>query len=158
MRLIIKQKVFSIGDKYNIYDEYQNPYFVVGSEIFTFGAKIRLYDLYNNELYYIEQKVFKLMPEYNIYERGNYCARVKKEFTLFKQSLNIQSVYGNFAIDGDMFGWNFNILREGFIVGKITKMMAWGDTYELDISDNENIPFICSLVIAIDNCIHNEDQ
>lgn len=43
-KLYIKQKVFSFGDKYNIYNESGQPVFSVQGEVFTFGAKIHIYD------------------------------------------------------------------------------------------------------------------
>ena len=36
-------------------------------------------------------------------------------------------------------------------------LLSWGDTYHLHIEDGWGDPaFLCALVAAIDNCIHNE--
>ena len=61
-KLYIKQKVFSFGDKYNIYNENGQAVFSVQGEVFTFGAKIHMYDTTGNEVYYIEQKLFRFLP------------------------------------------------------------------------------------------------
>jgi uncharacterized protein YxjI len=61
MKLYIKQKVFSLRDKYNVYNEAQQPVFTVAGE-FSIGAKIHLYDLLGVELFYIEQKLFRFLP------------------------------------------------------------------------------------------------
>ena len=34
MKLYIRQRVFSLTDRYDIYDEFENPYFHVQSEFF----------------------------------------------------------------------------------------------------------------------------
>ena len=106
MELYIRQRVFSIGDKYDVYDEYQQPVFHVEGEIFTWGAKIHLYDLSGNELYYIQQKVFAFMPEYAVFQGENFCARIKKEFTFLRPRLNVESAFGNFEISGEF--WNMD--------------------------------------------------
>ena len=51
MKLYIKQKVFSWGDKFRIYDE--NDKYYVESEVFTFGKKLHLYSQSGSELAFI---------------------------------------------------------------------------------------------------------
>ena len=63
MKLYIKQKVFSWGAKFRIYDEYENDKYSVEGEVFTFGKKLHLYGLNGNELAYIHQKVWSFLPE-----------------------------------------------------------------------------------------------
>ena len=53
MKLYIKQKVFSWGDKFRIYDEYENDKYYVEGEVFTFGKKLHLYSKLGNEIAYI---------------------------------------------------------------------------------------------------------
>ena len=38
MRLLIKQRVFTWSDTYDVYDEYENPKYYVKAEIFAWGA------------------------------------------------------------------------------------------------------------------------
>ena len=45
MKLYIKQKVFSWGAKFRIFDEYENDKYSVEGEVFTFGKKLHLYGL-----------------------------------------------------------------------------------------------------------------
>ena len=103
VKLYIQQKVFSIGDRYNIVNETGQPVFSVKSEIFTFGAKIHLYDVTGAELYYIQQKLFKFLPEYHIYNGDSQCAVIKKEFSFLKPRLNITSQFGDFTFEGNLF-------------------------------------------------------
>ncbi|MFS8541711.1 MAG: LURP-one-related family protein, partial [Tissierellales bacterium] len=67
MRYILKQKIFSLSDKFYIKDEKENPRYYVESKIFSFGDKLKLFDLEGTELIYIEEKVLRLLLEYNIY-------------------------------------------------------------------------------------------
>ena len=159
VKLYIQQKVFSIGDRYNIVNETGQPVFSVKSEIFTFGAKIHLYDVTGAELYYIQQKLFKFLPEYHIYNGDSQCAVIKKEFSFLKPRLNITSQFGDFTFEGNLFAMDFEILNNGNLAGELhKKWLSWGDSYELAVYDDNNAPFFCALAIAIDNCLHNENK
>ncbi len=156
MKFYIVQKIFSIGDKFGIQDVSGNNVFNVEGKIFSIGNKLKIYDMAGNEIVYIEQKLFKLLPEYNIYLNGSYAARVKKEFTFFSNKFDIDSDMGNYEIEGDFFAHDFSITKNGNIVAEINKKwLSWGDTYEIDISDDENYAFILSMVIVIDEVLHD---
>ena len=43
MKLYIKQKVFSWGDKFRVYDENYNDRYYVEGEVLSFGKKLHLY-------------------------------------------------------------------------------------------------------------------
>ncbi|MFA9380121.1 MAG: LURP-one-related/scramblase family protein [Acetanaerobacterium sp.] len=159
MTLYIKQKFFSLGDKFSITDQNSEPVFEVVGQIFAIGAKLHLYDMLGRELYYVEQKVFRFLPQYYIYEQGTQCAVVNKEFTFFRPSLSVSSSYGDLRIDGDFFSMSFSIYLNGGLIGAISKeFFSFTDFYRLDIPDGTNAAFFCALVIAIDNCLHNGDR
>ncbi len=159
MKLYIKQRVFSLGDKYDVYDADENVVFNVESEIFTIGAKLHLCDTSGNELYYIKRKLTFLLAEYEIYKGDDLCAVVSQEFALFRSKLIVDSSFGSFDINGEFLSMDYEIMKDGEYFGSVHKVwLSWGDTYELDIPEDENAGFLCSLVIAIDNCLHNENH
>lgn len=159
MKLYIKQRIFSLGDKYDVYDMNENVVFDVKSELFTIGAKLHLCDTSGNELYYIKRKLTFMLAQYEIYKNHSLCATVSQEFALFRSKLNVDSSFGNFEIDGDFLSMDYNITKNGQYFGSIHKVwLSWGDSYELDIPEAENAGFLCALVIAIDNCLHNENK
>ena len=156
MRYLIREKIFTIADKFTIEDEYENPQYEVVGEVFTFGNKLRLYDMNGRELIYIEQKLFRFLPEYYIYENGNSVARIKKELTFFKPYFTIESSYGNLALEGDIFHHEFNILKDGRIIAQISKRwISFSDTYSVDIVEGEKDPFILSIVITVDQVFYD---
>ncbi|NSW90479.1 MAG: LURP-one-related family protein [Firmicutes bacterium] len=159
MRFVVKQKIFSFGDNFTIKDEYGNDHFIVRGKVFALGDKLRLYNLQGDELFYIEQKLFRFLPEYTIYHLGQAVATVKKEFTFFKPRFNISSASGNYTIDGNFWGMEFSILKNGLPVAQVSKRwFSWGDTYGVDIVDSEDYAFIISLVIVIDQVIHDRNH
>lgn len=159
MRYQIRQKVFSFGDNFTIKGENDEPRFIVRGRVFSLGDKLTLEDLNGNELFYIEQRIFKLLPEYHIYQNGMEAAMVKKEFTFFKPRFHIESRYGNFDVEGDVFGYNFRVLKNGRTVAAVNKKwFAFSDTYGVEVEDGENQAFMLALVIVIDQVIHDNSR
>ena len=159
MYLYIKQRVFSIGDKYDVYDGNGNVVYDVKSEVFTIGAKIHLCDTSGRELFYIKQNFTLFRKQYEIYSGDGLFATVQQEFSFFKPRLTISSIYGEFAIEGSFLSLDFEIKNQGVLVGSVhKKWLSWGDSYEIYIPDGSDIAFFTSLVIAIDHCVHNENK
>ncbi len=159
MTLYIRQRFFSIGDRFTITDEQENPVFTVQGEIFSFGAKLHLYDLSGRELYYVEQKIFRFLPQYYIYQGGRQCAVVNKELTFFRPRLSVSSSMGDISIDGDFFSMSFALYLNGGLIGSISKeFFSFTDFYRLEIPNGTDPAFFCSLVIAIDNCLHDGNK
>lgn len=156
MKFYIREKIFSIGDNFSIKDVSGNDIFNVQGKIFSMGNKLRIYDMNNNEIVYIEQKLFKFLPEYSIYLNGIYAAKVKKEFTFFSNRFDIDSNMGNYEIEGDFFAHDFSIMKNGSTIAEVSKKwVSWGDSYEINIIEQENYAFILSLVIVIDQVLHD---
>ncbi len=157
MKFIIKQKIFSFADSFVVKDEYDNPLLKVQGKYFSLAKKLKIFDMQDNEIYYIEQKLFKFLPEYRIFQGSQQIAFLKKEFTFMKPKINIKSIYGNFTIDGKILQYNFTIHKEEEPVAIIDKkLMSFSDTYAVDVSDDEDIPFIVTLVIVIDQMLHDD--
>ena len=90
MRYIMKQKVFSLGDRFTIRDEKGEDAFVVNGEVFSLGHKLSFEDPQGNELMFIRQKVLSWGPTYEIYRGQEHVATIQKEiFTFFRCSFDI---------------------------------------------------------------------
>lgn len=156
MRYLVREKVFSLSDRFNIQDENGNIRFEVEGKIFSLGNKLRIYNTNGKELIYIEQKVWRLLPEYNIYKDNRLLAKVKKELTFFRPRFIIESQYGDLTIDGDVFAHNFNILKNGRPIAWVSKKwVSFSDTYSVEILDSEDDAFILSLVIVLDQILYD---
>lgn len=155
MNLYMKQKFFSWGDKFSIYDEAGNPKFYVEGEVFTLGKKLHLYDLSGNELAYIEQKLFSLLPKYYIYRNGQEIAEVVKKFTFFYPEYIINGLGWN--VHGDFFDHSYQVEQDGMIVASVSKQwFTLGDAYQLSIENSENIVDALAVCLVIDACIDAE--
>ena len=82
MKLYIKQKVFSWGDKFTVKDEAGRDRYYVEGEVFTFGRKLHVYDTRGYEVAFIKQEVWSWMPRYYVFCGDRQVAEIKKRVHL----------------------------------------------------------------------------
>ena len=150
--LYMRQRVFTWGDKFEIYDADGNVKYYVEGEVFTFGKKLHLYDTAGNELAFIEQKLFTFLPKYYIHIPEFETVEVVKEFTFFKPEY---SVYGpDWKVTGDFFDHDYDVTDNGRHVASVQKQwFTWGDTYEIEVNDGEYDPVAVLAVCIIIDCV-----
>ena len=149
MKLYIKQKVFSIGDKFTVKDESgQDKYFIEG-EVFSFGNKLHIYDTVGREVAFIKQELMSFMPKYGVYCGERLVAEIRKQFTFFVHKYSIEHL--GWEIEGGLWDHDYCITKAGRKIVSISKeWMTWGDTYELDIADPADEIVAMAVVLAID--------
>ena len=64
MKLLMKQRVFSWTDTYDVYDEAGNKKYFVKAELFRLGHQIHVFDVSGNEIGMIKQRLFTLLPSF----------------------------------------------------------------------------------------------
>lgn len=159
MRYKIRQRIFSFGDNFAIKDEQENDRYIVQGKVFSLGDKLRIMDLSGNELFYIEQQLFRFLPEYYIYAGGRQMAVVKKQLSFFTPKFVIDSAYGAYDIQGNVFGYDFQIYKDGRMVAVINKKwFSFGDSYGVEIVEGEDHAFLLTLAIVIDQVLHDEKR
>lgn len=149
MRLLIKQKVFSIKDSFNVYDENENVKYTVKGEFFSLGKKLHVYDAEGNEIGMIRQKVLAWLPKFIVEIGGQQVGMIRKGFTFFIDKYDVD--YKGWTVQGDLLDWDYSVYQGSERVLDIQKkILSWGDTYMIDIMNpQDEIPAIM-LVLAID--------
>ena len=87
MRLLIKQRVFSWTDSYDVYDEEGNPKYFVKAEFLSLGHQLHVYDCNRQEIGVIHQKLLTLLPAFEIEVGGMIKGGIQKQFTLFRRNM-----------------------------------------------------------------------
>lgn len=157
MKLLIKQRVFSWTDSYDVYDEAGRPKYQVSAEFFSLGHRLHVYDkVTGREIGAIHEKFFTFLPQFEIVAGGEVRGVIRKEFTFFIPKYRVD--YRGWDVDGDILGWDYRVTHEGREVMSISKeIFRWSDTYVLNFRDPaDEIPGLL-LVLAIDaaNCGNN---
>ena len=148
MRLLFQQR-FSFGlDKYDIYNEQGDTVFTVRSR-FAFGRKLEIYDRAGNLVGTLVGKVFTFLPTFEMYIGDRMVGVIQKKMTFFRPEFIIDCK--GWSVNGDWWGWDYTINDSmGIPQGRVTKEMAWTDTYMLDIYDDTDALTVLMIVIAID--------
>lgn len=149
MKLYIKEKVFSWGDKFTVKDESGRDKYMVEGEIFSWGKKLHVYDIMGNEVAFIKQEVWSWMPRYYVFCGDRQVAEIKKEFTFFFPKYSINGL--GWEINGSFMAHDYEITEEGCPIVIISKeWMTWGDSYELNIANPADELVALAVVLVID--------
>lgn len=153
--LYMKQKVFSFGEKYNVFDENENVVYHIKGKVFSIKNKL---DMYQGDrlVYHFERKLFRFLPEYELYTpEGEVIATIKKNFQFIGGKLTIHSRYGEMKFVGQILQRDFQLFNDHKEVMSVhKKWLSWGDSYEIMIHDDTREAFYVALVIMIDAIFH----
>ena len=150
--LYMKQRVFSWGDKFAIYDEQGREKYYVEGALFSFGKKLRIYDLAGRELAYIEQQLLTFLPRYIIYRNGQEIAEVVKEFTFFHPKYSVNGL--GWEVSGDFFDHDYEVNCGVLQVASVSKeWFTFGDAYHISVDASADEVSALAVVLVIDACI-----
>ncbi|MDR1630289.1 MAG: LURP-one-related family protein [Oscillospiraceae bacterium] len=149
MKLYMKQRVFSWGDKFDVADESGNPRYYVEGEVFTWGKKLHIYNTSGQEVAFIRQEVWSWMPRYFVEIGGEVVATVVKEFTFFRQSYRIEGP--PWQMQGDFWAHDYVMFDAQYEIMRMSKeWFTWGDSYALEIFDPRNELLCLAVALAVD--------
>ena len=154
MQLLIKQRIFSWGDSYDVYDESEQARYFVKGKVFSIGHQIHVFNKQTGEeVGAIKQKLLTLMPKFEIIIDGRVVGTISREFTFLRPKYRVD--FRDWEVDGDFMGWNYVAHRGDYEVLRVTKkLLAWSDTYAIHYTNPaDEVPALL-LVLAIDavNC------
>ena len=157
MKLYIREKVFSWGDKFTVKDQCGNDKYMVQGEVFSFGKKLHVCDMTGREVAFIKQELWSFLPRYNVFCNGNQVAEIKKEFTFLFPKYTIAGL--GWEINGSFLEHTYEITKRGNTIVSIRKeWMTWGDSYELDIQNPADELVALAVVLTIDCVVENSSN
>ncbi len=149
MKLYIKQKVFSLGERFTVKDEYGNDRYFIDGEFFSIPKRFHIYHANGKHLLYLQAKLFSFLPTYEIFRNQTVAASITKEFSFFHPRYRIDG--SPFSVEGDIFDHEYSILRDGTPCAQISKeWFTWGDSYMLNNFGNEDEEMLLAILIVID--------
>jgi uncharacterized protein YxjI len=160
MSFRIKEKFWSLGNKFSITDADGELQYYVDGRAFSWGDKLSFQDSDGNELAFISQKLLSWKPRYQILIDGNFFAEVVKEWTWFNKKFTLDVPGPNdYTIDGSFWEHEFTFQRQGKTVATVSrKFWAWTDSYGVDIIDSEDEVAVLCACIVIDQVLHDESS
>lgn len=150
-KFYIKERVLSLGAKFDVYDEMDNKVFIAEADKFDIGKNINIYDSRNRKVLYMRQQVRLGAHKYIAYDYNmREIATIKKEFMVpeynITGSVGIMNMYSS-----SILGRSYEIKKDGITIGRIDKEFTLGrDRYFLEVIDENYIEFFVGLLIMVD--------
>lgn len=158
MHVYIRNKYFSWGGASTIKDDNGNDVFRVKGSVFTLRRTKRIFDMDGNLLYIIKNRLCNWFTHraYICDADKNRLAVVRDKFISFKREFLIDSRNGDdLRIGGKFFSLHSTIQRNGMDVAYLKRdINLFKDCFQLQATE-EDMPFMCAVVIAMDNIIDN---
>ena len=151
MKLAIKEKVFSLKERFEILDENGTPVYQVAGKLLSWGHKLTVYDMEGQEAAHVDQKVLSLVPKYFITEEGHEEMELKGHITLLRPHYTLETSGGDWEVRGNFLGHEYEMKRGGHLVASVNKKwFSWGDTYLLDVKEDRDVLAALGVMLAID--------
>ena len=155
MKFYVKNKFLSWGGSSEVLNENKEPIYKVKGKVFSITRKKYICDMEDNRLFMVRNKYWHLfLKSAFIYDaEGNKLLKVKRKFAI-KNDYSVQGTEDEYAIDGSVFGWNFSVIKNGEVIGTIKRELNFiVNSFEVNVENPENAPFMIAFVIAIDNIV-----
>lgn len=148
-QLYMKQKVFSLSGKYTVKDQQENDRYYVEGSFMQVPKTFSILNTSREEVALIEKKVFSFLPKFLVEVNGQEILTIKKEFSFFKTRYTIDAA--GIEVNGNWWDMDFQVLQNGEIIAEVGKeWFTWGDSYKVQILDDDMETMIIALVVAID--------
>ena len=147
--LYIKQKVLSLSGKFAVKDRQENDIYYVEGSFLQIPKTFSIMNTAREEVALITKKTFSFLPKFFVEVNGREVLTIKKEFSFFKAHYTIDAA--GIEVHGNWWDMDFQVLRHGEVAGNVSKeWFTWGDSYRVQVLDEEMEAVLIALVIAID--------
>lgn len=147
--LYIKQKVFSLSGKFTVKDKEQKDVYYVEGSFLQIPKTFSIMNMARDEVALITKKTFSFLPKFFVEVNGQERLTIKKEFSLFKARYTIDGT--GVEIRGNWWDMDFQVLQNGEVIGQVNKeWFSWGDSYKIQILNDELEEVVIAIVVAID--------
>ena len=157
MRLMLKQRLFSWFDSYDICDENGESVFTVQGKL-SWGHRLEISDANGRYLGRVQEEVFSFLPRFRLYlgEEETPAGEIRKELTFFRPRYTLDC--RDWTVEGNWLEWDYTVSDSSRTIMEVHKeVFRLTDTYVLDILDDTQALLCVMIVLAIDaaNCDNN---
>ncbi|WP_172372374.1 LURP-one-related/scramblase family protein [Sporosarcina jiandibaonis] len=148
-KLYIKQKVFSLSGKFSVKDAEENEVYFVEGSFMKIPKTFSIMDDKLNEVAMVTKKMFSFLPTFFVDVHGQETMAIKKHFSFLKARYTIDAA--GIEVQGNWWDMDFEVYQNRNFIGSVNKKwFTWGDSYELQIANDEMESLLVALVVAID--------
>lgn len=147
--LFIKQKVFSLSEKFTVKNQQEQDVYYVEGSFMRIPKTFSIMNTADEEVALITKKVFSFLPKFFVEVGGREVLTIKKEFSFLKARYTIDSA--DIEVRGNWWDMDFQVIQRGAVIGEVNKKwFTWGDSYSVQVLKEEMEAIIIAIVVAID--------
>ena len=153
MKVYIKNKLISWGGSSEVFNEQKETVYKIEGKIISPTKKKLMYDNNGKLLYIIRNRYWNFFyDKVFIYDANKQkVATIKKNKWSFNHKYQIEDCVDSMEIQGKFFSRNSQIMKNGQVVGTMTREFTlFNDAFSLE-ADEKDISFLTALVVGFDN-------
>ncbi len=153
-RFKMRQRFFTVGDRFFIENDRGERVFRVESKILRVRTTLKFQDMQRNDVYTIQEKVARIRDTMNIEKAsGGTVAKVHNALiTPLRDRWKISVPGGSdITAKGNILHHEYKIERDNWTVAQVSK--RWfrvRDTYGVEVRDSEDALLMLAITVAID--------
>ncbi len=161
MRYVMRERLLSFGDDFQIRDEEGRDLYFVDGKAFSIGDKLSFRDMSGTELAFIKQKVLALSRTYEIHRGGTLSAVVRKKlFGVLHHRFSVD-VPGpdDLEATGNFLDHEYTFRRGDRVVATVSKRwLSLSDTYGIETEPGEDDVLILASAVVVDQACHPDEE
>jgi uncharacterized protein YxjI len=150
---VIKERLFDIGDDFDITDQDGHRLYHVDGKVLTLRDRLVIENPAGDEVAAVHRHLIALRPTYEVTIGGEKAAEVRRSFfTPFREKFTID-IPGpdDLEIKGALLDHEFTVERDGRQVATVSKRwLSLRDTYGVEVADGQDHLLILASVLALD--------
>ncbi|MFD2164864.1 LURP-one-related/scramblase family protein [Thalassotalea euphylliae] len=158
MRFVMKQKLLSLRDSFEIFDDKDRLAYVAKGKFFSLRKSLTVRDVNEREVVSVKQKLLAIKQTFFItFPDGTQCRIKKRFFPWITSRFIIKTPGADVEVTGDIFSHEYQFVAAGQLIAQVSKRwFSIGDTYGVDIAHEEDIPLVLAAVAIIDMSMHGD--
>jgi uncharacterized protein YxjI len=152
----MQEKLLAIGDDYWIEDDRGNRAFKVNGKAVRVRDTWILEDANGREVAEIKEKKLSVRDAIVIHYDGHE-AKVKKAMVGIRDRFHVEIHDGeDLKVHGNIVDHEYEIERDGHKIAEVSKKwFRMRDTYGVEIEQDDNIPLLLAVTVAVDALAHD---
>ncbi|MEW4353340.1 LURP-one-related family protein [Streptococcus pneumoniae] len=145
----IKQKLWSLGGKFTIKDEYDQVCYQVEGSLFKWMKSFKILDLQGQLVSTIQRKFTWFLPRFEVEVKGQTRFVIQKKLSWLKPRYEIENL--GLEVLGNIWDMKFDLIESSRVVAHIDQeWFRMTSTYDVAVYDEDYCDMAIALVIAID--------
>ena len=152
-RLLMREKLLSVGDDSWVEDESGNRIYKVNGKKLHIQETFILEDASGNEVLHIQARDLRMRGVMKIERGGNTVATVTKKVIGIRDRFSID-LEGAADLDakGNVTDHEYEVKRDGDVIATISKKwVRVRESYGIEIGQDEDVPLLVAIAVAIES-------